>query len=137
MEDFKGMAVQYRDVANMVLGWGENLSVGISLFRIAVECRVKAKLVSEGNFDWGEPGRPGDKLHNIPKLVEKANIPIKEETLVFLQDDITMNPYKVPSFTYSGTLVLTVKTDEELKTKIVKCKEICDEVWELTAPFIA
>jgi len=138
VEDFKGMSDQDRDAANLILNTGGLLVKVVENYRDAIEKRLKAVLVKQGNFDPRPEREGGDKHHKLRKLAIKTGIKLKEETLLILEKP-ALQQTQSSNVSYSGTQCVIDNdtwsrgdTNQQTQALIVECniyKALCDEVW--------
>jgi hypothetical protein len=130
-EDYKGMAEQFKNVADKTIDSEEYVSIGLVLYRLAFECRFKAVLVSQNRFD------EMDKHHKQRDLAVKCNIGIPEDILGLLKDDVVFQHNKLKAFDYEGTKALGPNTTgQDLILKGRYIKDRCEEIWRMTSPHI-
>jgi len=130
-EDYNGMAEQFKKVADKTVDSEEYVNVALVLYRLGIECRLKAVLVSQNRFNQE------DKHHKLRKLAENCKIGIPEEILYTLEHEIPLQHNKSQSQTYSGTWAFgpnTTDLDLISTGKVYKVK--CVEIWRLTAPHL-
>lgn len=131
-EDFKGMAEENRRAAYILMGEGINTKA-ITALRDATECKIKSILVHNGVFNPNQ-----DMHHNLRVLAEKAGLGLKKETLEFLQNDPAFQHTKNANVDYQGTKTAIRRpgqVDERIAMvdKVIRCVEICEEVWSASA----
>ena len=130
-EDYNGMAEQFKCVADKIIDSEEYVSIGLVLYRLALDCRYKAVLVSQNRFD------EMDKHHKLRDLAVKCNIGMPVDILDLLKDDEVFQHTKLKAFAYEGTKALGPDTSvQDLILKGRYIKDRCEEVWQMTAPHI-